>query len=79
MAQRLRAPDFDPTEYDPVVLVKGGLDQYEPVAERLSSIGSGWLNVFVQRCAQHLGGDAQEHRASEPARLCSWRFDRLFA
>ena len=78
VAQRLRAPDFNPRKFPPLVLIDGGLDQYEPVAERLSAAQSGWLNVFVQRCAQHLGGDKEEHRASAPARLCSWRIDRLF-
>ena len=78
IVQRLRAPDFNPAKFPPLVLIDGGLDQYEPVAERLSAAQSGWLNVFVQRCAQHLGGDQEEHRASAAARLCSWKIDRLF-
>lgn len=78
VAQRLRAPDFDPQEYQPLVLIDGGLDQYEPVAERLSSVGSGWLHVYAQRCVQHIGGDLSNHRESAEARLCSWSFKRLF-
>lgn len=78
VAQRLRAPNFDPKEFRPLLLVAGGLDQYEPVAERLSSAESGWLHVYVQRCAQPLGGDMLEHRDSAPAQLCSWSFERLF-
>lgn len=78
IAQRLRAPNFDPQEFRPLVLVGGGLDQYEPVAERLSSAGSGWLHVYVQRCAQPLGGDMSEHRDSALAQLSSWSFERLF-
>jgi BNR repeat-containing family member len=78
IAQRLKAPDFDPQEFRPLVLIAGGLDQYEPVAERLSSVESGWLNVYVQRCAQPIGGDQSVHRDTAEARLCSWSFERLF-
>lgn len=78
VAQRLRGPDFNPQEFCPLLLVASGLDQYEPVAERLSSAYSGWLHVYIQRCAQILGGDFVENRESAAAQLCSWRIDQLF-
>ncbi|MBL9052454.1 MAG: BNR-4 repeat-containing protein [Tabrizicola sp.] len=78
VAQRLRAPNFDPQDFRPLVLIDGGLDQYEPVVERLSSAASGWLHAYVQRCAQHFGGDKSKHRESAPARLCSWSLERMF-
>lgn len=78
VARRLRGPDFDPQEFSPLILVAGGLDQYEPVVERLSSASSGWLHIYVQSCSQLLGGDILESRRSAAARLCSWNIDGLF-
>ncbi|MET3601804.1 BNR-4 repeat-containing protein [Martelella mangrovi] len=78
VAQRLRGPDFNPQEFPPLLLVAAGLDQYEPVAERLSSAYSGWLHVYIQRCSQLLGGDLVKHHESAAAQLCSWRIEHLF-
>lgn len=78
VAKRLRGPEFDPHKFAPLLLVEGGLDQYEPVVERLSSASSGWLHVYEQNCTQLIGGDANEQRESADARLNSWRFDHLF-
>jgi len=78
VAKPMSGPNFAASNHPRVVLIAGGLSQYEPVAERLQSHRSGFLHLFIQRAEQKLGGDEVEHRVSEPASLQSWHIEGLF-
>jgi hypothetical protein len=49
VAKPMSGPDFGLSDHPSVVLIPGGLGQYEPVAERLSSHRSSLLHLFIQR------------------------------
>lgn len=62
----------NPTAGHKVVLIDGGLDQYEPVAERIQSGNDGRLRMYVQRTAQRNNGDKPEKPVAAEARLMIW-------
>lgn len=60
-----------------VVLIEGGLDQYEPVAERFQSGRDGKLRMYIQSTAQRNNGDRPEDFAAAEASLMIWDLSDL--
>lgn len=55
-----------------VVLIDGGLDQYEPVAERFQSRHDGKLRMYIQKAAQRNSGDRPESLEAAASSFMMW-------